>query len=328
MPLRAPHHRLCFALAGLAALALAGPTAAGQPLPSASDRARDEFQQGYHALVADQYGQALAHFEASYRLQPNPEMLFNIGMACRSLGRYLDALDAWGRYLSTASSTADPTRLALVRANSAEAERQVAHVTVTASQPGASILIDGRTQTGLEVRVDPGAHVVQCELAGQSPQRREIRATPGEHIELAFAFDGPTPSLRPLLPPLQAPLPPVTPARASLAAPLFWGGLGVAVPAAATALALGLTGNSLRDDYVSQCVGVAQRPDCADFQRATQSSLDARSLAANVLSIAAGAGLAVALVGVVLGLTHRESRPQAAPRITLAPQGLGVGVVW
>lgn len=298
-----------------------------QPQPGASDRAREEFQLGYRDLVADRYSDALAHFEASYELLPNPEMLYNIGLASRSLGRYLFALGAWSRYLADPSVHPDDARLASIRRDIAEMESRVAHLTVRVTPATATLSVDGRPQSQPEVSLDPGTHVVLCEQPGHVAARREVRLGAGERAELTFTLD--VSPVAPAVVRTEAPVRP-PPRRVSspsiVRAPLFWAGVGLTVASAATATALGFSGNALRDDYLAQCVGQARRPDCPAFQASTQSRLDARALGANLAWGLTGVGAALAALGVIVTLTHRDVA--TAPRLTLGPQRIDLEVQW
>jgi tetratricopeptide (TPR) repeat protein len=81
---------LVLTLVGLAARGSA--RAQGLDARALSNRAVDYFRRG-------QYEQALADFEASYALNPIPEMLFNIGQTYRLRGDCSRALQSYRRYL-------------------------------------------------------------------------------------------------------------------------------------------------------------------------------------------------------------------------------------
>lgn len=90
----------------LASLALglclcASAFAASAPPPSheALTQARAHFRQGEAYQSAGAYDQALAEYEAAFKLAPLPALLFNMGQANRLRGNKAAALDAYQRYL-------------------------------------------------------------------------------------------------------------------------------------------------------------------------------------------------------------------------------------
>ena len=96
-------------LAAQVALAVPGsaraqaPAAAGEATPDeARARARDLKSQGDRAIGEMQYTEALAAYDASYRLSPTWEALFNRGRAHQFLGRYPEALADFERFAAEA----------------------------------------------------------------------------------------------------------------------------------------------------------------------------------------------------------------------------------
>ncbi|MBA3463961.1 MAG: hypothetical protein H0T46_28650 [Deltaproteobacteria bacterium] len=76
-------------------------TASAQPGDKVQS-ARSHFRQGKAFLEAKLYDDAIREFEASYRLVPEPELIFNIAAANRLKGNPAEALAGYQRYLAAA----------------------------------------------------------------------------------------------------------------------------------------------------------------------------------------------------------------------------------
>jgi hypothetical protein len=105
-------------------IVLAQPNIPSPPQTSGTDpeAARTAFELGVIRFDAGQYGEALEAFEVSFRLQPVPVVLFNIGVCMELLGDRQGALDVLWRYLRDFSTTAPPEEVAEVRARVAALE--------------------------------------------------------------------------------------------------------------------------------------------------------------------------------------------------------------
>src|SRR5262245_37367876 len=99
---------IAVAVAVAVAAAGAGPGAARAAAAAAPDRgAKSEAQallsQGTDLYDRGDYAAALEKFTAAYQVFPSPKLWFNIGQANRDLGRPVEALDAFERFLAGAT---------------------------------------------------------------------------------------------------------------------------------------------------------------------------------------------------------------------------------
>lgn len=83
--------RLCLTLAALLGLVAHA--------ESPDRAARREATEGRKAFVTGAYLEALAHYEAAYRLKPAPAILFNLAQSHRGAKHYDEALTYYRRYL-------------------------------------------------------------------------------------------------------------------------------------------------------------------------------------------------------------------------------------
>jgi tetratricopeptide (TPR) repeat protein len=140
--------------------------------------AREHFQKGLAAFADQRFAEAAEEFDEAYRLSPAFKLLYNIGLVDVALGRSVDAVDAFDRYLKQGASAIPADRR---REVSEEIEKQLARigtVSIRTFPEGAEIRIDGaligRTPLPKSVRVNAGRHTVEAILAGHSTQTREI----------------------------------------------------------------------------------------------------------------------------------------------------------
>ncbi len=76
--------------------ALAGPS---QEKAKVHKQAARHYHHGFALFQKKDHARALVSFNRAYKLDPRPEMLFNIGLCHHRLGHLRQALDSYGRYL-------------------------------------------------------------------------------------------------------------------------------------------------------------------------------------------------------------------------------------
>lgn len=172
---------------GVPALARAAP--AGETAPPAAaprDAARALVVQGVAELQRGDYLKALELFQRAYALFPSPKILFNLGQVYRELGRIVDALDAYERFLREAPKNTRPGLLALARQHVVSLKGQVATILVQVKEPGAAIVVDGKevgvTPMDVPYRVMPGAHAVVVRKAGFLPATAAVTVAAGQRL--------------------------------------------------------------------------------------------------------------------------------------------------
>ena len=183
-------------LTGTASAQTDGPEPPSAP-PSDADleRARNLFVEGTQFVEAGRWADALARFEAAYRLSGVPAALFNTATTLRSMGRHRDARDAFDLFVQR-HAEADPATAREARERRDEEARRVAVIALSGleARPAARIFVDDRERAGggrpvLELEEDPGEHAVRVELEGFSSWRRGLTLEDGERVRLEVSLD-------------------------------------------------------------------------------------------------------------------------------------------
>jgi hypothetical protein len=153
-------------LAGL----LLGPTLAHSAEDAAKVASRALLRQGNERLDKGQYQQALDKFRQAYDRFPSAKLFFGEGQALVGLGRNVEALSTFQRFLAEARD-ASPE-------HQAEGQRQVelllqkvGRIQLRSNREGALVRVDGKEQgtTPLSgpIVVEPGEHKLDFEWQGE-----------------------------------------------------------------------------------------------------------------------------------------------------------------
>ncbi|MGC4122174.1 MAG: hypothetical protein QM765_47860 [Myxococcales bacterium] len=92
------------------------------------DRAKALLLEGNRLLDEGQYLEALKRFEEAYAAFPSPKLQFNLAQTLRELGRDLQALEHYERFLIEARETDAPGLFQAARARVAELKGRIATV--------------------------------------------------------------------------------------------------------------------------------------------------------------------------------------------------------
>lgn len=147
------------------------------------DRARALFREGVRLTDELQWSDALEAFRGSHRIRPAPAALLNIGIALRSLGRYVEAEEVLSRYLRLYRGR-NAEFDALAQRYVAEAGARIAQLRVRTRPAAVDLTIDGRPVRGerdgpdVVLRVDPGEHFIAGRARGYAPARRAVTLAP------------------------------------------------------------------------------------------------------------------------------------------------------
>jgi tetratricopeptide (TPR) repeat protein len=155
-------------------------------------RARQLAADGAAAYKTEQYGQAIARFEAAYRLYPAVPLLLNLSRAELKLGRCTEALHYAQQYKTavadaeTASVDSPDEWLGTVQRSCIEAE-------VDSKPAGATIWIDDQRQTSPDKtpwsgRLPVGKHKVLLWLPGYQKQGAFLTVSPATPASLTLTL--------------------------------------------------------------------------------------------------------------------------------------------
>jgi tetratricopeptide (TPR) repeat protein len=241
--------RACIAfVAFLLVLTTAG--AASAQDEKARAEARTLAQEGAALFEKDDFGAALERFQQAYAKFPSPKLFLNIGQALRRLGRNVEALAAFERFLAEAKD-ANPDFVEQANAQVAELKGKLARIAVESNRIGAEVTLDeqkqGATPLGKAIVVEPGAHRVTVTWEGES-KTVEVPTVAGQAVLQTVNFDEqrappplPLPTPLPVAAAPPEPLPPAAPEPLAAAAPprkhtWYWVAGGAVVAAVATTL--------------------------------------------------------------------------------------------
>jgi hypothetical protein len=153
-------------LAGL----LLGPTLAHSAEDAAKVASRALLRQGNERLDKGQYEQALDKFRQAYERFPSPKLFFGEGQALAGLGRNVEALSTFQRFLAEARD-AGPEHQAEARQQLELLLQKVGRIQVRCNREGALVRVDGKEQgtTPLPgpIVVEPGEHKLHLEWEGE-----------------------------------------------------------------------------------------------------------------------------------------------------------------
>jgi tetratricopeptide (TPR) repeat protein len=153
--------------------------------------ARSHFERGNELAGNGAYEAALAEFRQAYEKSPHFAVLYNVGLCHVALGRPVEAIEAFRKYLSEGRSEVPAARRDQIEAQIATLESRLAELSITTDRPGARVLVDGRElgQTPLgPVRLGPGKHEVSASLEGSPTAIRTVELREAERRTVDFTF--------------------------------------------------------------------------------------------------------------------------------------------
>jgi hypothetical protein len=302
-------------------------------------RAQALLKEGSQYYQQGAFTAALQKFEQAYAVFPSPKLLFNIGKTDRELGRPVDAIDAFEKFLAQATD-ATPEQQAEARGLVEELSGKIGKLLIDCTLAGAEISVDGkflgRAPLPDLVRVMPGNHQVTAVHPSAMPDVKNVTVAAGT-VETVVMRPQATVGAAPPLPPPAAPMPSAAPVPLPLAAPeplpapsldvqqpaasvaereegwllgrkWTWVAAGSTVVFATGAIIAGTMMQAKFDELRSSC-GKGAGVNWTGCSKSDYDSLDARKNAANVFW-----GLTAAAAVTTGVLFYFEGRP-----VTVAP---------
>ncbi len=315
------------ALAVVAVVFVLGPRASGAQPADNKARAEAKLTAARQDYERADYQSALSKIEEAAALFPSPKMHFNFGVVYARLGRSVEALEAFQRFLAEAGAI-DPDRRSEAERQIAELRGRVAALVVASDTAGADVFVDGRlsgtTPLPRPVLVAPGLHQIVVQKAGVAAayaDRIDARAGTEIRIQARLAVSVTAATTIPPTVVSVTPAPEEKPplGRARILG-LVLGGVGVA--ATGVGVAYGLIARSRRDDASAACPN--QCVAKGDVDRWNQARL-----AGNISTGAFVLGAAGIASGVVIWLSARPPADGAfRTQISLGPGGLHILGSW
>jgi tetratricopeptide (TPR) repeat protein len=158
----------------------------GEPSSSELAEARARYQAGNAAADAGDFADALDDFVRAFELSGNPAALYNAARTLRSLGRHVDARDAFDQLLHDFPDVSSATRTEATALRDEEATRVATLRLLELPDPTPALVlrIDGTVRLDGGARpfvleVDPGRHGVVVTLEHFRPFAWEGEIMPG-----------------------------------------------------------------------------------------------------------------------------------------------------
>jgi hypothetical protein len=297
------------------------------------------FDEGRRLMSEHKFAEACPRLAESQRLAPSGGTLLNLADCYEHTGQTASAWVAWKDAASRANAAgkSDVEKRALAKA--AALEPGLAKLTIAVA-PGSDVsgldvkrdgVAVGRTEFGLGIPVDPGAHVIEASAPAKkafsmridvAPKQTDARVTVTlEDAPEAVAPAPPPPSPSPGLPPPGAP----EPAPPAASSPLKT--VGIVVGSAGVA---GLVVGAVFGVEASSKNQTALQPqNCRTSTLCTQNGLtltsDARN-AATISTIGFVAGGALVAGGLVMWLVAPSATPRTGLRIVPQLSASSAGV--
>ncbi len=155
-------------------IAQAGADAAGE---DARAKAQTLLKEGARLYDQGALVPALEKFNQAYEEFPSPKLLFNIGQASRDLGRSVEAMNAFERFLAEATDASED-RIAEAKTSVATLEGKLGKLKIECEVSGADLGLDGKLigKSPLPhlVWAQPGRHQVTAEKRGFLPAIEDV----------------------------------------------------------------------------------------------------------------------------------------------------------
>jgi hypothetical protein len=159
-------------------LSLALVAATGLAWADPKAEAREHFDRAMALVDQGALQQAIVEFRRAYDLMPHYTVLYNIGQAYVALGKPVEAVDTYTRYLEEGAERVNKARRAEVESELSRQKAKIGEVTLRVEPPGARVSVDGKDvgEAPLEqpVRLAAGNHTIEASLVGHEPAARQV----------------------------------------------------------------------------------------------------------------------------------------------------------
>jgi tetratricopeptide (TPR) repeat protein len=155
--------------------------------------AHEHYEKALAAFDDERFQDAADEFETAYRISPAFAVLYNLGRVYVALGRPVEAVQAFEKYLAQGGTAVAPGRAQEVRAEIERQRARVGTLTVRTVPAAAEVRLDGRlvgkTPLAQPVLVSAGKHTVEALLSGYVPALRELNVAGLAQIEIDLRLD-------------------------------------------------------------------------------------------------------------------------------------------
>jgi hypothetical protein len=167
--------------------------------------ARTHFNEGLASVSRGELEVALREFETAYALKPHYSVLYNIGQAQAALGRSVDAVRTFQRYLVEGGKRLSQARRDEVRDLIATNQAKLGQLRLLGATVSTRVWLDGveldHTRLGDPLLLGTGKHAVLSSNGSGFPASQEVQLTPGVIEELTLPSPPPPAAAEPTLAP-------------------------------------------------------------------------------------------------------------------------------
>jgi hypothetical protein len=309
-------------VAPLVLLALIGQVNPPTASPEAKAKAQTLLREGARLYEKGVLLPALEKFNEAYAEFPSPKLLFNIGQASRDLGRFVDAMVAFERFLDE-DPEAPADMIDEAKKSMAELQSKLGKLRIQCSRAGAEISVDGKP-VGISPITQPiwaaqGSHQVTARHPATIPAVEDVDVNPGWVHTVVMTLQplvepqpvaAAPPQVKPKKPVAEVerqrpPKPKKASKEASSGRLWTWVAAGSAVAFGGAAVGLGLATRSKFNELNDSCgvgsVPAGQTYGCSDSQ------VDAVTLRRNLTNASLGLAAAAAVTAGVLFFVEGNS---------------------
>ncbi len=152
------------------------------------ERAHTAFSAGVQAYQAGHFEDALRHFQDAYRIAPSPVVRVNVANCYQQLGKPVEALFYFERFLAETGEHGSAQQRAQVRQAVAHLEQQVGEVTLRVAPDGATVTIDHsesrRAPIMDTIRLAAGHHTIDVSMDGYRSVHQNLDVRGGSRPDL------------------------------------------------------------------------------------------------------------------------------------------------
>jgi tetratricopeptide (TPR) repeat protein len=254
---------------------------AGSPPPVGADakaKATGLLKQGSALFEQGEYQFALDKFEEAYAVFPSPKLQFNIAQANASLGRPVEALNAYETFVARGAD-ASPDALADAWRSIAELRAKLGQLKIDCSPAGASVAVDGK-EVGLSpireaIWTRPGAHQVTAQREHYAAAIEAVTTVAGKATTVTIRLRSSVAEPAPLAiasPQATSPVVELQAPSSRAGAPTtrtpyktyFWAGVGTTGALVIGAIVAGVAANAKFSDLENSCGRTVE--GCSDTQ--------------------------------------------------------------
>lgn len=286
--------------------------------------AQTRFKSAAQAYREARYKEAIDLFLEANRLEPHPELIFNVGQAYEKLGDVPNALRSLRDYLRLAPTAKDrPTvELSIKNLEQRLREKGIQQVSVFSAPAGATVTVDGRAvgATPWTGELAPGRHIVVLKHPGYPDAAKEFVLTSDRSMDLDIALGIPGASAAVRTASIDAAakdaVPP--PVEGPTVRPWTWAALGVGVVGLGASVGFEIARRSAES--------TAQSDPTQIGYKSALDTMSGRQTAARVFAVVGAVGGAVGVTLLVLDLTRRpqsSAKPSAKVGLRCGATGCG-----